>query len=153
MEPVEAIRNIRGESNVDPKRRIPRAIAAFHDKQMAKASQRAPRYVEHLARVAELAAVHAGHEPEETKKAATGVTRSQTTYIPYSGLIDIEAERARLTKEIARAESEIKAVDRKLGNESFTAKAPAENVERERAQKEEAEERLDKLRKALAALG
>jgi len=153
MEPVEAIRNIRGESNVDPKKRIPVAIAAFHDKHMAKLSEEAPRYVEHLARVDRLVSVSAGHEPEETKKAATGVTQSQTTYIPYAGLIDIEAERARLSKEIARAESEIEAVDRKLGNESFTARAPSEIVDRERAKKQEAEARLEKLRKALAALG
>ncbi|MBN1283324.1 MAG: valine--tRNA ligase, partial [Proteobacteria bacterium] len=121
VEPVEAIRNIRGESNVDPKRRIPLAIAAFQDKHMTKLSEEAPRYVQHLARVDELLSVRAGHEPDEVKKAATVVTDGQTTYIPYAGLIDIEAERARLTKEIARAESEIEAVGRKLGNESFTA--------------------------------
>ncbi len=153
MEPVEAIRNIRGESNVDPKRRIPLAIASFQDKHTAKFSEEAPRYVEHLARVDRLVSVSAGHEPEEIKKAATGVTQSQTTYIPYAGLIDIEAERARLSKEIARAESEIEAVDRKLGNESFTSRAPADIVKREREKKEEAEARLEKLRKALAALG
>lgn len=47
--------------------------------------------------------------------------------------IDVEAERARLTKEIARLEGEIAKADGQLGNESFVARAPAAVVEQLRA--------------------
>jgi valyl-tRNA synthetase len=151
-EPVEAIRNIRGESNVEPKKRIPKAITSFADKKMVKAADSAPSYVEFLARVDDVVHVKAGGEPEDAKKAATNVTEHQTTYIPYAGLIDIAAEKARLEKEIARAENEIALTDKKLSNKSFTDRAPPEIVDREKKKKADAEERLAKLKKALVAL-
>jgi valyl-tRNA synthetase len=151
-EPVEAIRNIRGESNVDPKKRIPVAITSFSDKALSVAAKAAPQYVEYMAKVDEILAVPSGSEPESAKKAATNVTASQTTYIPYAGLIDIAAEKARLEKEIAKAEGEIAATEKKLANKSFTDRAPKEIVEREEKKKAEAAERLEKLQKALVAL-
>ena len=86
------------------------------------------------------------------KQAATNVTEHQTTYVPFAGLIDIEAERARLTKEIAKAQGELDGVAKKLANESFTSRAPAEIVERERTRKAAIEEKLAKLGEALKKL-
>ena len=52
--------------------------------------------------------------------------------MPLAGLIDVEAERARLSKEIERQSGEQARIEKKLGNESFVAKAPAAVVEKER---------------------
>jgi len=65
--------------------------------------------------------------------------------VPMAGLIDKDAELARLDKEIGRLEGEVKRVGGKLSNEGFVAKAPAEVLEKERAKLAEAEQALAKL--------
>jgi valyl-tRNA synthetase len=74
-------------------------------------------------------------------------------YLPLEGLIDVEAEKIRLSKEIARIEQEVVRCETKLGNESFVARAPAEVVEQERARIVEWQGKLVQLRDMLAGLG
>ena len=150
-EPVEAIRNIRGESNVPPAKRIPVAISGFNDSETVIAAIASGNYVEHLARVDHYEA-KLKSELGEQKEVATNVTSHQVTVIPIAGLIDIAAERARLEKEIARAAGEIEVTARKLSNESFTARAPAEIVAKEQQRLKESQEKVEKLKKALSAL-
>ena len=72
--------------------------------------------------------------------------------LPLAGVIDIAAERARLDKEIAKVESDIKRADAKLGNADFLARAKEEVVDAEREKREEAEARRTKIGEALARL-
>jgi valyl-tRNA synthetase len=65
--------------------------------------------------------------------------------VPMAGLIDKDAELARLDKEIARLDGEVKRVGGKLSNEGFVAKAPAEVLDKERAKLAEAEQALGKM--------
>ncbi|MDY3071375.1 MAG: valine--tRNA ligase, partial [Eubacteriales bacterium] len=81
------------------------------------------------------------------------VTDAATLYLPLAELVDLSAERARLEKELKKAEDLLASVERKLANPGFTAKAP-ENViamERDRAEKNRA--LVAKLRDSLARLG
>ena len=64
------------------------------------------------------------------------MTDTATVYIPLADMIDFEAEKKRLTAELAKVEGEIARVKGKLGNESFVAKAPAAVVDAERAKLE-----------------
>ena len=64
-------------------------------------------------------------------------------------MIDLSAERARLDKEIAQADADIKRVDAKLGNEKFVANAPDEIVEEEKEKREAAHARKEKILEAL----
>jgi valyl-tRNA synthetase len=73
-------------------------------------------------------------------------------YLPLEGLIDVEAERARLTKEIANTELEVKKCEGKLGNASFVDRAPPEVVAQEKARLEEWKTKLVQLGEMLAAL-
>ncbi len=66
-------------------------------------------------------------------------------YVPLAGLLDLDEERARLRKEIARVESDLAALNRKLDNPSFVARAPADVVEKDRARVIELEGRRAKL--------
>ena len=72
--------------------------------------------------------------------------------MPLAGIIDIAAEKARLEKEIAKQEGEIRKISGKLSNEGFLAKAPAEVIEENRARLAEEEAKQQKLAQALARL-
>jgi valyl-tRNA synthetase len=72
--------------------------------------------------------------------------------LPLKGVIDFSAERARLDKELAKAEADIKRVDAKLGNEKFVANAPEEIVEEEKEKREAAEARKARIIEALERL-
>jgi len=80
------------------------------------------------------------------------VVRGETVGLGLSGVIDLAAERARLSKEMAKCDADIARVDQKLGNADFLKRAPDEIVEGEREKREEAQARRAKLAEALERL-
>ncbi len=74
-------------------------------------------------------------------------------YLPLEGLVDLTAERDRLSKEIAKVEQELAKVAAKLGSESFVSGAPAKVVAEHRQRQADWEGKLEQLRRLLAALG
>ena len=80
------------------------------------------------------------------------VVRNETIGLAVAGLIDLSAEKARLDKELAKAEADIKRVDAKLTNEKFVANAPEDIVEEEKEKREAAVARKAKLLEALERL-
>ncbi len=87
--------------------------------------------------------------PKGTPAAVTAIGEA---YMPLEGLIDIEAERARLTKEISLTEIEVKKCEGKLGNASFVDRAPPEVVVQEKARLDDWKAKLVQLGEMLAAL-
>ena len=75
-----------------------------------------------------------------------------TFALPLAGVIDIDAERGRLNREIAKEDVEIDKIDKKLGNEQFVAKAKPEVIEEQRTRREDAVGRRERLEAALARL-
>lgn len=75
-----------------------------------------------------------------------------TLVLPIADVIDIAQERARLSKEIAKAEGEMAKIDKKLSNQGFLAKAPEEVVEENKDRLAEETERRDRLAAALSRL-
>ncbi len=73
--------------------------------------------------------------------------------MPLEGVLDIEAERARLRKEIDRLERELSVHEKKLSNEAFVSKARPEAVEKVRAARAETTDRLERLRATLSQIG
>ena len=80
------------------------------------------------------------------------VVRGEVVALPLKGVIDFAAERARLGKEMAKADADIARVDAKLGNPNFVARAPEEVVEEEKEKREEAVARKAKIAEALERL-
>jgi valyl-tRNA synthetase len=78
--------------------------------------------------------------------------RGGVAALPLKGVIDVAAEKARLEKELAKVDADIKRVDAKLGNADFMKRAPEEVVEGEREKREEAEDRRAKILEALERL-
>jgi valyl-tRNA synthetase len=80
------------------------------------------------------------------------VLSDATAALPLAGIIDMDAERARLEGQIAKEQAEIAKVDAKLGNADFVAKAPPEVVEENRERKAAFEATVKKLKAALKRL-
>jgi len=74
-------------------------------------------------------------------------------FLPTEGLIDVEAEKARLTKELQKIEAEISKVEQKLANPNFTQKVPASVLEEHRQRLVEWQGKREHVKSALAALG
>ena len=87
--------------------------------------------------------------PKGTPVALTPVGE---VYLPLEGLIDVDAERSRLTKEIEKIVKEVAKAEGKLGNASFVDRAPAEVVEQEKARLAEWQAKLAQLREMVSAL-
>ena len=138
---IDGIRNIRGESNLPPLQRI-RAVVQTDDAVLRAALERWRGYVEPLAGLSELMLQPVGAPPPSS---ASWVGQGVSVYVPLAGLLDLGEERARLRKEIARVESDLAALSRKLDNPSFVARAPADVVDKDRARVIELEARKAKL--------
>jgi valyl-tRNA synthetase len=80
------------------------------------------------------------------------VVGGEIVALPLAGVIDLAAERARLAKEMAKADADIARVDAKLGNANFVARAPEEVVEEEKEKRGEAQARKAKIAEALERL-
>ena len=146
VEIVARIRAVRGEMNVPPGARIPLILkGASAETQGRVAEHRA--LIDRLARLSDIGfgdAVPAGSIQD--------VVGEATIVLPLADVIDLEQERARLQKEIDRADGEIAKIDKKLSNRGFIAKAPADVVEENRERREEAEQARAKLAEALKRL-
>jgi valyl-tRNA synthetase len=80
------------------------------------------------------------------------LVRGEVAALPLKGVIDLDAERARLNKEMQKAEADIKRVDQKLGNPNFVANAPEDIIDGEKEKRQEAEDRRQKILEALERL-
>jgi valyl-tRNA synthetase len=137
---VTAIRSVRSEMNITAQ--IPLVLAGAG----AGTTERAERWAEfikRLARVSEISSAAAA--PAGSVQL---VVRGEVAALPLKGVIDLAAERARLDKEMGKAEADIKRSEAKLANEKFVANAAEEVVEEEREKLEEARGRKAKIAEA-----
>jgi valyl-tRNA synthetase len=84
---------------------------------------------------------------------ASAVLAQAQVVLPLAGLIDLDAERDKLTKQLHEAEAEVNRVSQKLANGQFRAKAPADVIGREEERLAAAQSRVDGLRARLEELG
>jgi valyl-tRNA synthetase len=119
-----------------------------------KPSQELPDHEIEVLRIllnAEPLDVDANYTP--TKGTPSALTPLGTIFLPLDGLIDVEAERARVSKEIAKVESELEKVTAKLADTNFTSKVPQKVLDEHQQRKTDWEEKLAKLKEMMAALG
>jgi valyl-tRNA synthetase len=146
---IVAIRNARSEFKVEAARRVTATIAAGEQAAMLRAQ--AP-LVARLGRVKADELTIVEHLERRPTHAASIVIGTVECYLPLAGLIDLEAERARLRKELEAAEADVARREAKLANDGFVSRAPLQVVEREREGLELARATLQKLRARLAEL-
>ena len=90
--------------------------------------------------------------PSDLKGMVTVVTHDANIYLPLAELVDIDAELERIAKEKAKAEDNLKRIEAKLANESFTSRAPENVVNAEREKADKARALIAKLEESAAAM-
>jgi valyl-tRNA synthetase len=144
---TRAIRNVRAEFKVDASRRIPAGLVG--GAHLAALERQRP-IIETLARVQPLDLVAA--LPEPPKQAIHLLVGGVEGYVPLAGMVDLTAERQRVAGELTRLTGQLEAIDRRLAEPSFVAKAPPAVVEKERERRAALQDQAQKVSERLAAL-
>ena len=148
QEVVRAIRNLRSQVQLAPGNKAAVTIRAGNRAAACLDQER-----QHLAKLAFAEPVTIEPEAAKPDQALTAIiSEGVEVYLPLEGVVDIEAETARLEKEVEQLLSEIKRTEGKLNNEEFIKKAPPEVVSKERARRDEQDSKLSKLRQRLGEL-
>ncbi len=145
---ISEIRTVRSEMNVPPSRLAPVLLKDASPVTV----ERAKRWAETIGRMARVSEVEAltGDVPHGS---AQTVVDEATLVLPLADLIDLDAERARLNKELDKVEAEIAKTEKKLGNPDFIARGKPEVVEETRERLTTQTGERDRLKAALARLG
>lgn len=148
MSAIKSIREMRAQVNANPGKKVP-AILLVSD-ELRTVVEDNSEYIHLLANVDTLSLYSL--EEAKPENAMASVNAGVEVYLPLKGLIDVELETARLTKELAGLEKELKRVSGKLQNPGFLAKAPQEVVEKEKAKAEEFAAKSKTIEERLAYL-
>ena len=148
MAVIKAIRNVRGELDVPPSKKIAVVLDCKTEVALAAVNDGCD-YIRSLARVEDLAA---GIDIDKPKQASTQVAGDVEVLLPLADLIDVAEERARLNKEIDKAQKDVDFFTKKLANKNFVDNAPAQVLEKDRAKLSAAEEKMQILRASLAKI-
>ncbi|MDN3554408.1 valine--tRNA ligase [Halomonas maura] len=125
---IVAVRNIRAEMNIAPGK--PLEVLLTKGSEADRERLAANRLF--LSRLAKLERIYWLEAPDQAPLSATQLVGDMEVLVPMAGLIDKDAELARLAKEIDKQDKLIGGIEKKLGNESFVAKAPEAVVQKER---------------------
>ena len=145
---ISAIRSLRSSMNLPAGAKL-HAYVKDAVAETLTAVERQKALICKLARLEELEALE---NREVTKDMVQTVSREAAILIPLKGVVDFEAERARLQKELETLNKNLEGYSRKLSNESFVAKAPAAVVAEEKRRQAEALENKAKVEEALARI-
>jgi valyl-tRNA synthetase len=147
---IRAIRNVRAERGVEPSRFVEAYVVVTPATHGAAEASRA--VMETLARARPFHIVDgAGAAPREDVVAV--VLQGAEVVLPLAGMLDVDAERARLRGQATQAEAEVQRLEAKLANDQFRSRAPQEVVAKEEGKLSAARARLEGLQARLGELG
>ncbi len=148
MDSIKAIRNMRAEVNANPGKKIPAIMLVSEDLREVVAHN--DSYIKLLGSIDNLELRPLNGEKPENAMAA--VVTGIEVYLPLAGLIDVEKETQRLSKELAAMEKDLQRAGGKLNNAGFLAKAPEDVIAKERAKYEELSGKIEAVKKRMAYL-
>jgi len=145
---IVAIRNIRGEMNISPATNINVLLTsgADQDRKNLDSNQ------QFLVKLAKLESVSWLDDPQQAPPSSMQVVGDMEVLVPMAGLIDVDAEMARLGREQDKLTKEIGRLSGKLGNAKFVDNAPADVVAREKEKLSNAETTLHQLQDQVTRL-
>ncbi|MEO6518368.1 MAG: class I tRNA ligase family protein, partial [Pseudoxanthomonas sp.] len=145
---VSALRRVRSELGVSPGKQVRLLLQDGHDNDRTLAH----RYASQLAFLLRLEAIEWLQSGEQAPASAVAIVGELKLLVPLEGLVDLDAERTRLDKEIKRVEIEIGKCNGKLASETFVQNAPPAVVEQERKRLLDWNHQLQGLREQRAKL-
>ncbi len=143
---ITGIRSLRSDYKIEPGKKLDVIIQAGENELLLKEN------VEIIRRLARLENIEIGESTAKPESAITFVEKDVTVHVDIAGVVDVEKEKARLSKELEDTDSYLSALEKKLSNEDFSRNAPAEVVDKERAKLIEVQTKLDKLREQISSL-
>ncbi|MBB5212060.1 valine--tRNA ligase [Microbulbifer hydrolyticus] len=125
---IEGVRNIRGEMNISPAKKIPLILrgGSKHDEDLLRQTRGL------LTKLASLDSIDWLGQGVEAPASSTAFVGDLELLVPMAGLIDVEAESARVQKELDKLDKDLKQVAGKLQNPNFVDKAPEAVVNKEK---------------------
>ena len=145
---ILGIRQIRGEMDISPGKTLPVLLQHASAEDQGRASRYA-LLLQRVGRVTSIDVIAAGTEPPA---AATALLGDMRLLVPMKGLIDVEAEKARLDKQMDKVRGELAKARGKLGNEKFVNNAPPAVVTQERERVADFEKTIAQLTEQLQKL-
>ncbi len=150
MRLVTEVRQFRSTQGLNPGQRVQARLTGIEATPLA-AHQEEIRSLLRLTVPANTVPANTGPE-DGFAASASLLTEGVTVELDLAGTVDIAAERKRLEKDLAAARKEAQTMTAKLGNEAFTAKAPADVIEKSRARLAAAQADMARLESRLASL-
>lgn len=146
MTAIRAIRNRRAEMNIPPGKKSKVYIETAYSKTFTDG-------IGFVKRLAFANDVSVDSAFGDLGKIVTIITDSAKIYIPLGDLVDFEAERKRLEKELAAAQDKLDFINKKLSNPGFVSKAPGAVVAKSKEDAAKLEEKIDAIRKSIEEIG
>ncbi len=145
---ILGIRQIRGEMDISPGKALPVLLQHASDADAQRARQHA-LLLRRVGRVETIEVLESGTQPPA---AATALLDDMRLLVPMKGLIDVDAEKARLDKQMDKVQAELAKANGKLGNDKFVNNAPPAVVTQERERVAEFEKTIAQLTEQLQKL-
>ncbi|MBQ9881191.1 MAG: class I tRNA ligase family protein, partial [Synergistes sp.] len=145
IDAIKAVRGKRTELNVPPSKRVTMHIETAEKELFTACAV----FFEKLGGASN---VDITEKAADTSSMAAAVTSAARIFMPLGELVDTEKELARLEKEKKAVEKDLNFLNGKLNNQGFLSKAPAQQIENERAKLAKAEEKMKKIEESIAAL-
>jgi len=145
---ILGIRQIRGEMDISPGKALPVLLQHASDADQQRAGQHA-LLLQRVGRVESIDVIEDGAQPPA---AATALLGDMRLLVPMKGLIDVEAEKARLDKQMDKVRGELAKATGKLSNEKFVNNAPPAVVVQERERVADFEKTIAQLTEQLQKL-
>ncbi len=141
MAVISGIRTIRSEAEVHPSAKIDATVLCPNDDEAVLIRN----FASVLSDMTRLAELTISTEMEKPADAATHICGEIEIFVPLKGLVDIDAELAKLSKERKKIDAKLQQIAGKLSNEKFLAKAPEAVVAKVKKEKDELEKTLEKI--------
>jgi valyl-tRNA synthetase len=145
---IGAVRAVSSQYNVPPAAQIKTILSSENIEELAVIN----KYLDYIKLMAKIGDLTVGPGVNKPAQSATAVSGTAAVYVPLEGLIDFEKEKARLEKQIARAEEEMRSRAARLSDERFIKNAPQPQIDKTNAEYQAAKKTLDEAVSALEDL-